>query len=236
MAAPYIPVTDSGVDDWGNNFASLISAGPSTYGLTPTDAAAIQSAFDTYHNAFLLGGTSGRVPINPTTRTVVTVGDKNNSKHAFVDLARTYASQIRLNPGVTNPNKIALRLNLPNNTPSPIPAPTTVPILMFLGATPGQHTLRYADQLTPALRRKPPGVIGMQLFLGVDTTPILDPALCALYAVTTSQPVGITFSPADAGKVATYFGRWQNRGKSPGSAVALVGPFSAGINATIPAN
>ena len=231
MAAPYIPATDAGLDDWGANFSTLITATPSDFGLSGVDAAAIQAGFDGYHAAYLLGGVSGtppnRVPVNPSTYTTVTVAAKNVEKFSFTTLARSYAVQIRVNNAVTNPNKVALRLNLVNSTPSPIPAPSTSPILIFIAATPGMHTLRFADTNTPSSAAKPQNVLQLQLFMGVSTITLNDPALCALYSTPTKIPVGVNFSPADAGKVATYFGRWATR-------KGLTGPWSAGISAIIP--
>lgn len=233
-AAPYIPPTDTGKRDWGDNFSSLITAAPGTYGLDAIAAAAIQAAFDDFDAAYALAGTSGRVPISPGTRTVTTVADLNAKKHTFIDLARSYAAQIRLNPGVTNPAKTDLRLNLPNNVPSPIPTPTTVPLLNFIGATPGQHTLRYADQLTPDSRAKPQGVIAMQLYVAIGVAVVTNPDLASFYAAVTVNPTAISFAPGDAGKVATYFGRWITRGRAIGGSSGQTGPFGAPVNAIVP--
>jgi hypothetical protein len=220
MAAPYIPPRDVDLIDWGSNFAGLITATPAAFGLTPTDASTIQAAFDAYDAAYALA-------VAPTTRTPVTVADKNTAKFTFIGIARTYAAQIRLNPGVTNPNKTALGLNLVNNVPSPIPAPTGFPIITFVGATPGEHTLRFADSTTPDSKAKPQGVTNMQLFVGVSTIALVDPADCSLYSTPTRVPLAVTFNPADAGKLATYFGRWATR-------KGLVGPWSAAVSAVVP--
>lgn len=220
MAAPYIPPKDADLLAWGDNFADLITASPATYGLSAPDAVTVQGAQDDFAAALALA-------TNPTTRTEVTVAAKNTAKLAAIGIFRTYASQIRLNPGVMNSDKLALGLNLPNNTPAPIPAPTTVPLLTFIGATPGQHTLRFADQDTPDSRGKPQNVIGMQLFMAVDTTAKTDPADCSFYVQATKNPFAVTFGAGDAGKIATYFGRWVTR-------KGLVGPWSARMTATVP--
>lgn len=231
-AAPYIPGRDSTLDSWADNFQTLIAAAPGTYGLVPADATAITDAFNTWHAAYLVGGSTGSppVPVNPSTFTSVTVAAKNSAKFAMIIILRTYSSQIRLNPGVSNSDKIALGLNLPNNTPSPIPVPLTFPLLNIVSAGPGTHLVRFADSATPAVRAKPFGAVGMQLYRGVGVAPIVDVSLTAWYAQLTAQPFQASFLVGDAGKVATYFARWITRGKPIGDAAAQVGPWSAPVS------
>lgn len=226
---PYIPTTDSGLDSWALNFSTLITASPTTYGLQPSDAVAIASAQATYAAAYAIGGSAGTppTPVNPATFTRVTVAAKNSAKIALQVLVRTYASQIRLNPGVSNSDKTALGLNLPNNSPSPIPAPSTFPVLTIVAIAQGLMQLRYSDNLTPASRKKPQGALQMELWRGIDPAVIITPASCTLVAVVTKQPYVSTFSSsADAGKKATFFARWLTRR-------GLFGPWSAGVSATI---
>ncbi len=235
MSAPYIPSRDSALDAWADNFQSVIAASPTTYGLGAVDAAAITTAFNTWHAAYLLGGSSGSppVPINPATKTPVTVAAKNSAKIAMVGLDRSYAAQIRLNPGISNADKIALGLNLPNNAPSPIGPPATFPLLSITSAQPGTHTIRFADSGSPALRAKPPGSIGLQLYRGIGVAPITNVDLTAWLAQVTAQPFVSSFDVGDAGKIATYFARWITRGKAVGGASGQVGPWSAPISMTI---
>lgn len=234
-AAPYIPARDSTLDSWADNFSTLVTASPATYGLTAPDAVAIANAFATWHAAYLLGGSTGSppVPINPSTFTTVTVAAKNSAKFAMIVILRTYASQIRINPGVTNADKIALGLNLPNNTPSPIPVPLTFPLLSIVSAGPGTQIIRFADSATPASRAKPFGAVGMQLFRGVGVAAITDVNLTDFYAQLTSQPFQASFLIGDAGKVATYFARWITRGRTVGEAAAQLGPWSAPVSQNI---
>lgn len=220
MATPYIPPKDSDLLAWATNFDNLITAAPGTYGLVAADALAITAVVGPYQ-------TAQGVVDNPSTRTSVTIAAKNAAKQAMLVIVRTYASQIRLNAGVSNSDKLALGLNLPNNTPSPIPAPTSNPLLNIIGATPGQLTLRFADSNTPDKRSKPQGATALQLFVGVDTITLSDPADTAFDQLVTKQPVAVTFNPGDAGKVATLYGRWSTR-------TGLVGPWSPSASFIIP--
>jgi len=229
MAIPYIPTTDSGLDAWALNFSTLITANPALYGLDAAAAVSIATAQANYAAAYLLGGSSGSppTPVNPSTFTAITVAAKNSEKIALTVVARTYASQIRLDPGVANADKLALGLNLPNNSPSPIPAPSTFPVLTIVAIAQGLMQLRYADNLTPSSRKKPDGALQMELWRGIDTLVIADPADCTLTAVVTKQPyVSVFADVADAGKKGTFFARWLTRR-------GLFGPWSAGVSATI---
>jgi len=228
-AIPYIPTTDQGLDSWATNFAAKITLSPATYGLVAADALIIQNARDTYNAAYLLGGSSGvpPTPVNPATFTAITVAAKNSAKFAGVAIWRTYAAQIRLNPGVSNADKLDIGLNLPNNSPSPIPAPSTFPILSIVASATGLMQLRYADNTTPALRKKPFGAMHMELWRGIDATLVLPIASCTLLALVQKQPFVATFTmPTDGGKRATFFARWVSRRGLPG-------PWSAPIDQII---
>lgn len=229
MAAPYIPTQDGSLDDWATNFASLITAAPATYGLDSTAALAIQTARDAYHDAYLLGGMTPPPmphPVNPTTRTPITVAAKNSAKLAGTALWRTYASQIRINPGVSDADKLALRLNLPNNSPSPVPEPVTWPNIMVLSNGPLSAVLKWQDSGTGIGKAKAPGVIQAQIFVGFGTTPKTDLADLALYTQLTKVPSQIMWPGDQAGKIASIAGRWVTR-------TGLEGPYSPIITTTV---
>lgn len=227
MAAPYIPPRDVDLVNWADNFSTLISASPPTYGLAPADAVIIAAAVASYDSTYADA-------TNPGTRTPVTIAAKNTAKLAMIPILRTYASQVRLNPGVANADKIDLGLNLPNNTPAPIPAPSTIPVLTIMNATPLRHTMKFRDEMaSPTSRAKAPLSIGMELWRVVDTVAKTDPALASFYGTMVKVPFVSEFDAADVGKVATYFGRWVNRAGAVGNNQALTGPWSAAASMTI---
>ena len=226
MAVSYIPVTDSGLNEWGDNFATLITADPTRYGLDSVAAAAIQSAQDTYAAAFALGGSIGRVPVNPSARSPVTVAAKDAAKLAARSLFRTYSAQIRINPGVSNDDKIALGLNLPNNSPSPIPAPVSWPVLSVLSGGPLSFVVKYHDSIIGVGKAKAAGAMQGQLVATPSATPILAPDDQPIPFLLTKVPTQITFDSSAGGKVCYMWARWVTRR-------GLVGPWSDGITATV---
>ena len=228
MAGSYIPSTDSGLDAWAANFATLITAAPPTYGLDALAAAAIQAAYDTYHAAYVLGGTAPphRTPVTPASRTPVTVAAKDSAKIAGRILWRSYAAQIRVNPGVTDADKLALGLNLPSSGGTPVPIPTSFPLLTFLSGSPLTHLFSYKDSDVPTGKAKAPGAIQMQLAALVAVSAGTDPDTWPVKQYPTKSPFQVAWDSGDAGKVATYAARWATR-------TGLVGPWSALSHFTI---
>jgi hypothetical protein len=217
--ASYIPQRDSDLGQWMGNFSTLITASPGVYGLTAGDATTIA----TYVNAF---SAALAVVNNPATKTKATVATKDGAKAAMLDIVRPYAIQVRNNNGVSNADKTALGLTIVDRTPTPVPPPASSPLINVIAATPGEHTLRFSDSNAPDKRGKPAGTIGLQLFVAVASGAVGDPAVAPFKAFVTRQPYAVAFEPADNGKLATYFARWQN-GKGD------VGPWSTAITFTI---
>jgi hypothetical protein len=137
---------------------------------------------------------------------------------------RPYAIAIRNNSGVSNLDKVAVGVTVPDITPTPIPAPATAPALILVLAQVGLHELQYRDSLSPLVKRKPFGVIGCQIWRAVGTVAATDPAQAVYYATATKTPFLSQFTGSEAGKHCTYFGRWANR--SGPSGIADVGPWS----------
>jgi hypothetical protein len=215
----YIPSRDAELGQWAANFSTLMSASPGMYGLLAGDAATIA----TYVGAF----TSALAVVNnPATKTRATVAGKDGARAAMLDIVRGYAMQVRNNQGVSNADKLALGLTLPDRTPTVVPAPVTVPLLNVLAATPGEHTLRYSDAAAPDRRGKPAGSVALQLFAAVGVSNVQDPAEARFYAVVTRQPYAVRYPRSENGRVATYFARWQNRKGD-------VGPWSNPISFTV---
>jgi hypothetical protein len=227
MSVPYIPPREVDLVNWADNFSTLITASPATYGLIAGDAVTIAAVVADWDTAYAAG-------TDPSTRTPVTVGAKNTAKLAMLPVLRTYASQVRLNPGVANSDKLALGLNLPNNNPQPIPAPNTAPVLTIISAQVLRHVMKYRDEVAqPTSRAKASNAIGMELYRGVSSIPLTDPLTCLYYGAMVKVPFNSDFDQADAGKLATYFGRWVNRAGSAGNNIALTGPWSAALTQTV---
>lgn len=215
----YIPATDAAFRDWLANFSTLIAADPGRYGLDASDATIITAHSTSFNTAY-------QTVQAPSTRTSNAVAQKDAIRASAQGSVRVYAQQIKANVGVDNEDKVALGIHVDDPTPTPIPAPTSAPLLMIINAFSGVHNLRYADENTPASRAKPDGVIQLQLNMTVGNSPAVDPDTSSFVGLYTKQPVLIEHDPMNAGKTATFFGRWVTR-------KGLVGPWSLPESMTI---
>lgn len=221
MSSSYIPQRESDMDNWLNNFKTLIAATPTAYSLTTSDATSITNGYNSWHTAYLAA-------VNPTTRTTATVATKNTQKALVLTLVRGYADTIRVNSAVSDALKIGLGLRVRDTVPTPVPPPSTYPMLSLQGMGVGVQDIRAADQLTPAKRSKPVGSAGMLIFRAVAEAPVTDPSQCAFLAFASKTDLKSNFTSADNGKTATYFARWTN---SKGE----MGPWSPGVSMPIAA-
>lgn len=211
--APYIPAKDSDLDLWSANFSTLLTAAPSTYGLTAGDATTVAAEVAAWHAAYLL-------TTSPATKTKATVAAKDTAKILLLSQLRPFAVQISLNAGVASTDKVAIGVNPRTSTPTPIPVPVTNPVITIDSTSTAGSIVRYRDTTSsPSVKSKPFGAIGMQMFAKSSATPITDPATLALQGTQTKSPFIQAMGPAEAGKTVYFAGRWITR-------KGLVGPFS----------
>lgn len=222
FTGPYMPPGDKDFYDWLENFAALLTENPGRYGLGKTDATVIENHWCSYEVAY-------KRAKHPRTRTTTSIQHKDAVKASAMASLRVYCGQIRACMGVPDDALVDLGLNPRSNSRSPVPQPQSAPIVMAICGYPCVTALRYADENTPASRRKPPGVMALQLAVAVttpgDPTPVsADEA--QQRDLFTKQPILFKHDEMDAGKIATFFGRWvTGRG--------LVGPWSLPTHFTI---
>lgn len=216
--APYIPASDAEFDLWLNNWRTLATAAPATYGLTAADATAATNAYNSWHAAFLLA-------TDPATRTSVTVAAKDAERVNAEQIMRPLSISVRNNASVANSDKVALGVNIPNTTPVPIPAPTSFPIIGIRSLTPLVALLQYTDSDAPSGKAKPYGVIGCEIARSIGTVAATDPSQLDYVGTVTKSPFRQTFVTGEVGKICSLAGRWVTRSGPGGQAQA--GPWSA---------
>lgn len=221
MQSPYIPSRDADYALWLANFNGLIAATPADYGLIAGDAAVISAANTAFQAAYTAS-------ITPETRTSATIAEKDAQRAAATATVRPYAVTISRNAGVSDELKTGLGINLPNASRTPIPAPTTAPVLSHLASTHLAAKLGYRDTTTPTSKSKPPGVVSLELRQMIGLAPAVDPDAAPTLGLFTKSPLGIAFSAGDVGKVVTLWGRWTT--KSGPAGVAQSGPWSAAVS------
>lgn len=215
QSSSYIPSTDAGFKDWLQTFSSLIAADPNKFGLDASDATIISNLNTSFANAY-------QAVQSNSTRTPNAIAQKDALKASAIASCRVYAMQIKSNVAVDNDDMIALGIHVNDTSPTPIPAPNSAPMLSIQAAFSGEHIIRYADENTPTSRGKAPGATQLELFVHVGPQPIVNWEDANSAGIFTKNPIRYTFSPADAGKCATYFARWR-------TAKGLDGPMSLGV-------
>ena len=220
MSSPnYIPPREADFVNWVDNFSTLITADPTSYGLSSGDASALAALVATYLGAY-------SAAVNPSTRGPSTISAKDAARANVTARSRQLAIIIQSNPSVTDEQKTDLGITVRKTNRTPIPAPTTSPLLAFIAATPLQHTLRASDQLTPDSRAKPFGALSLRLRVWVapiGTSPSGPPTYTLQL---TTNPIAIDFDSGDIGKIASYVGNWVTR-------TGLIGPDSAGLGRVV---
>lgn len=217
---PYIPNSDAGFNAWLVNFEAIVAVDFASLGLVAGDATALTAAEGVWTAAYALA-------INPATRTPVTVADKDAARASAESLARSLAMIIKavipaIDPGVLT----SLGLTVDSFPPTPVAAPTTFPVLDFLGATPLQQRFQYRDSSTPTSKAKPYGVQFVEIWSVIGVAPAVDVALAGLHLQVTKSPFFLDFDAGDVGKYCTIWGRYINKN-------GLVGPWSSAISAVV---
>lgn len=223
MKKRYIPGPNALALAWMVNFSAMITATPTAYGLTAGDATTIDGYVDTFVDA-------QAVAEAPETRTPVSIAARDTARANAEQVCRPYAMQIQANPTITNAQLTELGLTV-RSAPTPVPAPTTFPLISFLQATPLAHKLDYRDSETPTVKAKPANAIGMEVYRSVGTVAATDPAQAEYVGTVTKSPFRQSFDASQSGKVVTYFARWITR-SGPGG-VAQVGPWSSSVVANV---
>ena len=100
-------------------------------------------------------------------------------------------------------------LTVKSDTRTPVAVPSTRPTGTIDLSVRLQHTIHFADEVTPRSRAKPEGVHGCEIWMKVNGDSPKDASELAYLATDTRTPY-VVFDGADAGKVVYYWLRWTN--------------------------
>lgn len=223
IAVSYIPNPDPEALAWLENFSSTAEIKPTAFGIDPRDVASLAGLIRDFREKLEVAGC-------PETRTSPAITAKIIARNAAVQAVKRLVKAIKAHPLTIDEDLRNFGLPLPHERRKVVPAPQTAPILTVRGAAGvnGSHRLTFADSLTPESRRKPDGVMHLQLYVAVGPALVNDPVggRAAFHSLITRSPFDVHHDPADSGKMATYFGRWSTR-------TGLTGPWSIPVGMTI---
>jgi len=209
---PYIPNTDLAFKVWLQNFAQVLQQDPVRFGMTSADALVVWETYISYRDALDLS-------VMPGSRNSTTVAAKDGQRASAMLTVRPIAQILKANKAISNEDKALLGIHINDTTKTPIPQPSTAPMLNIQAAFSGEHQIRYVDEMTPESRKKPYGCIQLELYVHVGPTPTVNPDEATFVGVYTKNPIRHAFNPTQSSMTATYFARWRTR-------TGLAGPWS----------
>jgi hypothetical protein len=211
MSTPFPPSREADLVTFVGNFGSKISATPTAYGLTATQA----TAFGALKTAFI---SAYNVAQDDATRSPMNVSLKNVAKANLVANIRLLAGIVQRFPGTTN--AIRLDLGLPQRfMPAPIPPPSSSPLIEIKSVKGRTVTIKLINTQEPTRRAKPAGTIGASIFSHVGETVPADINDWTFQGSTGRQTVSIQF-PSDTAPGAKVWitAFWFNPRKEAGDA------------------
>ncbi|MDR3284229.1 MAG: hypothetical protein LBS97_03495, partial [Treponema sp.] len=151
--------------------------------------------------------------------TAADVLKKTEGRRALEKAIRDLVNQyLRYNHAITDEDRRAAGLPLPDDHPTPHPKPATWPELDFVPEGPGVFQAAFRDKGSQR-RGKPAGAHGIELRWAILDTPPVDADQILHSVFATRSPYTFTFEGHDRGKTVYVIGRWENskgdEGKGP---------------------
>ncbi len=151
---------------------------------------------------------------------------KETARGGLEGVIRPLVARLQASSAVDDAERQALGITVRDTIPTPVGPPLTRPVVKVDTSQRLQHTISFADELTPTRTAQPAGVRGAQVWVKIGDPAPVDPSELTILATDSRTPYLATFDGADAEKVAHYMLRWEStRGET--------GPWSETASATI---
>jgi hypothetical protein len=207
-----LPSGDHDFLEWAENFKTKLAPLIEGLGIPPADYELIVALKNTFAAALVLTDA-------PSTKNPGTVAAKNDAHKALEKGVRKFIGEhLRYNDALTNQNREDLRIPVPDTTHTPIPPPTTHPVLELKISAIRQVKLYFRDPASETGAR-PYGVNGAVVLYDIRETPPARTGELKQNVLATRSPFKLNFEEDDRGKRIYVAVCWQNeRGQR--------GPFS----------
>jgi hypothetical protein len=158
------PRSDTGLLQWSQNVVNCITPTPADWGLVLLDVTNYTAAHDGYSTAL--------AAVDPSIRNKPAVVTKNQKRNALKLAAQTIANKIYVSSVVDDAMKVQIGMP-PRQSPSPIPAPSSKPVIEVIKVSGFTATIRLRDA-AGASRGKPAGTSGATVlsYTGTGAAPI----------------------------------------------------------------
>ena len=217
-----IPMTDSLLVPFSQNFNDRIVASPATFFLLPgqvTAYTALNTPYVAAYNAMMAARADG-------TRSRSLTMTKEATKKGLIDYARQLYSFVQSNASVSQANKILLGIHL-KVVPSPIPAPGVRPAVDIISVTGRTVNLHIHDSASSTKRGRPALTSAAWVYSFIGAEYPSDPTAWNFEGATTKPKFGVVFPNSVVGGTQVWvMAAWIN-------AKQQAGPTSLPITTTL---
>jgi len=218
--ADYIPSSDANSNSWAINFAGLVNASPTSYGLVAADATtlvALQGSWEAAYSEHQSAQNAAKAATE----------EKDDSRSALEEDVRGLVRRIQATPSVTDSQRVMLGITVSDSTLTARAMPASRPVATVDTGERLRHTIHFRDESSPTSKARPKGARGCEIWVKIGSAPTDVPTDMTFLALDTATPYLAEYSSADAGKMAYYMLRWVNTDDEKG-------PWSETVEATIP--
>jgi hypothetical protein len=212
MATDYIPHNESDRRAWLVNFANQLSDSGISYGFTAPEVNAVSALVSAYDGA--CGSHIAAVQAAQAAKET-----KDDAMTPCLSAARDAAGRLQSHPLMDDAKRVTYGLTVRDAEPSPQAEPPLEPPQFAVDVRNRlQHVLRWG--------KRPPGMVGMEIYRKVDGPTPTDLSQCEFVALDTASPYMAEYTGAQAGKTVWYILRWAGRD-------GVKGPISETVAATV---
>lgn len=203
-----IPLKDSLLVPWANNFATRISASGNPYSVSTaqqTEMTARTTAFVDAYNALMDARADG-------TRAASQTAAKDSAKDSLLELGRELYAFIAANTSISDADKILVGVHVRAAGASPVPAPTARPGIDLVSVVARTVTVHIHDSASSTKRGKPAGAVSAWVYTYVGAEYPSDPSLWQFQGAFNKPEAKIVFPDSVANGAQVWIcAAWVNR-------------------------
>ena len=219
--ADYIPAPDAEFDGWQVNWVTYATANAVALGLDPlADIPAIlaaQTTWDADYDKHLTAQAAAQAARQAKEAQLAT----------YVAMLRSFSQQIQKRTGTTDEQRGGLNITIPDTKPTPVPPPTTAPVLNIVTSERQRHVVEASKTaLEGGSLGKPTGVRGVQLWRKIGDPPPAAETDFDFVSEFTRSRMTLDYQMSQGGQTVYYQARWvSTRGET--------GPWGEMVSATV---
>ncbi len=205
--ADYIPRSDAKFNNWAKSLVEGVSENLDAWGIGKEAFEPLELALSEWEKWYAVAAIR-------QTRTMGDVLMKNESRAAFLDLARPFVRQyLAFNDRISNSERTLIGVTVRSGSHAKNPVPHSSPFLQIDFSQPHRHSIYFKDHNT--LRKaKPQGVFACEIWMSMDPTAANDDSVWHFVGMATRPPFIASYDFNQSGKRVYYKACWINtRGK-----------------------